>query len=51
MGPANYSNTDVNGFGKSGVQVSIKGKRTERFSENPGPGHYNKNDNLIKSKS
>lgn len=41
-GPGNYSNTDARGFGKSGVQVTIKGKANQhRVSENPGPGAYN----------
>jgi hypothetical protein len=38
-GPGNYSNEEINSFGKNAYKVSIRGKpKDEKLSDAPGPG-------------
>lgn len=50
-GPGLYGDSDQHGFGKSGMAISIRGKRKDdRRDMIPGPGAYDKNYTMVKTK-
>jgi len=51
-GPGNYDDSNIKGFGKGSLAVSIRGKpKDNKVNGHPGPGAYDGNSSMIKAKS